>query len=234
MHWCTHYYSAGNKVTLSRSDIKWSWILPEVVLHINKYHRFCCELCNGIFQYCFCLMAHNYDCVLMHKLIELQSLVDILLHHRQTYRVAVKGASTCQAAQHGVHRLTKTLQVWESWANSITQEHSPVPSESCSWEDCALQRTSNSSHSTYLQSHHPCSMEHLSRQASITHKSHSTWWDCSSSCSAESNPTAYGLPGCPAADMPISNSAHQCREPYASNSITYLNYMYSFIIHTYP
>ena len=52
-------------------------------------------------------------------------------------------------------------------------------------EDRALQRTSHSNHSTYLQSHHPCSMEHLSRPASRTQNSSSMRRDCSFSRSTE-------------------------------------------------
>ena len=52
-------------------------------------------------------------------------------------------------------------------------------------EDRALQRTSHSNHSTYLQSHHPCSMEHLSRPASRTQNRSSMRRDCSFSRSTE-------------------------------------------------
>ena len=57
------------------------------------------------------MMAYNHDCVLMYKLIELQSMVDILLLHRQTCGIAVKGASIRRAPKDDVDRPTKTLQV---------------------------------------------------------------------------------------------------------------------------
>lgn len=122
--------------------------------------RFCSDLCNSICQYCFYMMAHNHDCVLMYKLIELQPLVDILVHHRQTCGIAVKGASVRHAAKDDVDRPTKTL----SSVRIVSKQHHTAAL--CHGKIAALQRTSNSNHSTYLQLHHPCSMERLSRPAS--------------------------------------------------------------------
>ena len=113
-----------------------------------------CHLCNSICQYCFMW------CVLMYKLIELQPLVDILVHHRQTCGIAVKGASVRHAAKDDVDRPTKTL----SSVRIVSKQHHTAAL--CHGNIAALQRTSYSNHSTYLQLHHPCSMERLSRPAS--------------------------------------------------------------------
>ena len=106
-------------------------------------------------------------------------------------------------------------------------------------EDRALQRTSNSNHSTYLQSHHPCSMEHLSRPASRTQNSSSMRRDCSFHVRQREQYDCIRLT-CSSSSWyayQSFSSSTQRREPYASNSFTYLNYtiyMFSIIFHIYP